>query len=490
MRTSKILLIICVFSKVYSQTQTKIILPFTCSSLSINSNNLIVGGSNNYYSLDNLLANNENYQTTPSSYYCTYINHASTSYPAIFKNHLRYKAFGWWCNPVGGMFPTNLKIIKTDFIGLEEKTLSTSGSFTQVSLALNGNSLGVGINSPNVSSVLCFDDSLHYKWTMDFNSGFRTLDTYDNESFYLDHTIDYVNGSGGIIIVDTLGVIKSKKRYFGLPYMKISRSVENKLLLYGTTNYNKSVYVSEIDSMFNIKWSKSYIIEDSIKVITLQAYSYGFNTTFFCTKADSSLSLFKIDSIGNLVNNFSIVESNKSLRAGKIINYNNLYYLTYSGSSEGPILFTLDEQLNNSCVDKQPENITVNNYSLLLDEDTSTYVINYLAGGNSISSVVNVSASQLHNTVCSEVSINEFTNNLISILPNPANDNITIESSMAFNEISIVDYLGRKVHSGRFSNNITKANIQFNSIENGVYFCRIYNDKNIVGIKKIVVAKD
>ena len=68
---------------------------------------------------------------------------------------------------------------------------------------------------------------------------------------------------------------------------------------------------------------------------------------------------------------------------------------------------------------------------------------------------------------------NELKNNLFSIYPNPANDQITIEAKqeMMGKKYEIIDNLGRIIIEGKINNSSTT--IQLENVAAGVYFFRV-----------------
>lgn len=78
----------------------------------------------------------------------------------------------------------------------------------------------------------------------------------------------------------------------------------------------------------------------------------------------------------------------------------------------------------------------------------------------------------------------------IEIYPNPANTNIFIASNydLSKSEISIYDILGKKINI-EVIDYINKSNIKLNinSLNNGIYFIKIYDENNLHSTHKIIV---
>jgi hypothetical protein len=71
-------------------------------------------------------------------------------------------------------------------------------------------------------------------------------------------------------------------------------------------------------------------------------------------------------------------------------------------------------------------------------------------------------------TLCS--GINNFTT-LFSIVPNPANNNISITAKSDFSKVEIVNFVGQTVHTQ--PNNSDTVKVDVSNLTNGIYFVRI-----------------
>ena len=79
--------------------------------------------------------------------------------------------------------------------------------------------------------------------------------------------------------------------------------------------------------------------------------------------------------------------------------------------------------------------------------------------------------------------INENTLNHVSVYPNPATDNLTIETNINTEErLEIINMVGQTIHT---SNIIKKATINTSAFPNGVYILKLYTDKETV-VKKFI----
>ncbi len=82
----------------------------------------------------------------------------------------------------------------------------------------------------------------------------------------------------------------------------------------------------------------------------------------------------------------------------------------------------------------------------------------------------------------------DFYSNELTIYPNPTQESITIEvpDHQLINRFTIIDTNGRVVKENQapMLNNIIK--IDLSSLENGLYFIKLYDDSKQIGVKKII----
>jgi len=84
-----------------------------------------------------------------------------------------------------------------------------------------------------------------------------------------------------------------------------------------------------------------------------------------------------------------------------------------------------------------------------------------------------LSAKECKVIECKDISIKDH-EMTFSIFPNPANNNITIESTTPFNKVEIVNFLGQTVYSQ--NNNGETTNIDVSNLNGGIYFVRIVTE--------------
>jgi hypothetical protein len=77
-------------------------------------------------------------------------------------------------------------------------------------------------------------------------------------------------------------------------------------------------------------------------------------------------------------------------------------------------------------------------------------------------------------------------NNSINIYPNPAKETLNVDFSLKNEDlkVSVVDMLGNEIINENLRNQHTSLNIQ--NLSSGVYFIKVINGSECVGIKKWV----
>lgn len=90
---------------------------------------------------------------------------------------------------------------------------------------------------------------------------------------------------------------------------------------------------------------------------------------------------------------------------------------------------------------------------------------------------------QAHDCACNQTSINEISNTTVSFLPNPVNSNLIVSSKRNIETINIINILGESVFTS--SPNSYNVNINFQSMENGVYFVIINAGENQITQKVV-----
>lgn len=76
----------------------------------------------------------------------------------------------------------------------------------------------------------------------------------------------------------------------------------------------------------------------------------------------------------------------------------------------------------------------------------------------------------------------------ISIFPNPViNNTVTVTSGSDFNEIEILNIVGRSVFQKRFKPAATKATLNLQQLNKGIYVMRVSFNDNTIITEKIMI---
>jgi hypothetical protein len=91
--------------------------------------------------------------------------------------------------------------------------------------------------------------------------------------------------------------------------------------------------------------------------------------------------------------------------------------------------------------------------------------------------------------IINNLGINEVQNHTITVYPNPAKEQITIQMSPTtfIKRIQLIDMLGRIIKTEYFTSSNTTATLNLNEVAKGTYFIEVISDTNQKGIKKILV---
>ncbi len=80
----------------------------------------------------------------------------------------------------------------------------------------------------------------------------------------------------------------------------------------------------------------------------------------------------------------------------------------------------------------------------------------------------------------------DFTADNVLIFPNPAQQNVTVQMTDKIFDLAVIDLLGRKIYESK--NAFSRAEIDANNLQNGIYFVQIASGKNKIN-KKLVISK-
>ncbi|MAZ93858.1 MAG: hypothetical protein CMF58_05510, partial [Lentimicrobiaceae bacterium] len=76
---------------------------------------------------------------------------------------------------------------------------------------------------------------------------------------------------------------------------------------------------------------------------------------------------------------------------------------------------------------------------------------------------------------------------LTNLYPNPAQDNVTVTSSVPMNKLTVTNYVGQVVYTGEMFD-ATSVELNTSSYQAGVYLVKIDTDNGIV-TKQVVITR-
>jgi hypothetical protein len=100
-----------------------------------------------------------------------------------------------------------------------------------------------------------------------------------------------------------------------------------------------------------------------------------------------------------------------------------------------------------------------------------------------------VVTNTFENEFVSQLSIPEYSNNTVTVYPNPAKEQITIQLSPNnfIKQVELVDVLGRIIMIKHYTSSNTTEILSLNEVEKGTYLLEITTDNNQKATKKILV---
>lgn len=101
-------------------------------------------------------------------------------------------------------------------------------------------------------------------------------------------------------------------------------------------------------------------------------------------------------------------------------------------------------------------------------------------------SIQELSSMSFHFNVINSTGINEFLRNSLSVFPNPANNQITLDNGQTMiKDISIYDIMGREIR--KYPINETKSMLDVSNLQSGMYFLKITTEQGILTRKVQVI---
>lgn len=184
--------------------------------------------------------------------------------------------------------------------------------------------------------------------------------------------------------------------------------------------------------------------------------------------------------VGYTVNNFGIP-------ADSLVNF----WRNYNNCSTTPVITNIPDTKNDGyTVDHYLYGSTAGNDVEFFKVYNAQHV--WLGSANDINYTVEIwRFFNKHRTrVFSGVDEFSLLNNKIGLFPNPASNTFRIESVLGeslIQKIEIVDYMGRTIKLIKFDSPASSIEININDICSGTYFVNIFDNQNIIAVKKLVL---
>jgi len=140
-------------------------------------------------------------------------------------------------------------------------------------------------------------------------------------------------------------------------------------------------------------------------------------------------------------------------------------WLTITGNTEGKVPANGSANFNAVINPKELENGTYNAKIKIATNDPDHQLFEILC-------TINVNLGIVENVIHTLV------------FPNPANDNVTIQSNYNINTIQMVNYMGQIVYSSEVNNNQTTINTS--NLASGIYFIKVNTDAGAQSVKLII----
>ena len=359
------------------------------------------------------------------------------------------------------------------------------------------------------------DTSIYYY--MEFQQGVETMD----KGFILGGDIVIASHTQAILLIktDSLGNQIFRKIYTlsGFDYARsIIQTYDKGYLLgcyswnYYSASYSGDPWVLKLDSLGNLKWSNKYggpnqdgpavvALANDSNYIVATAYAYS---TIPGNSSDLKIEILKLNKTDgstiwdkqydtirtfNYPNMVKVLGNDNILVVGSTFfgdgvnwytpswvlklkpNGDSIYYRMFYKFNDS---HTIDNTANDFCID--------DDYSIIIcgdvQQDTS-YQCLWLVKMDSMGCL---------QPGCDPTGIEEIQyikTEVISLYPNPTNDNLTIETNINTEQkLEIVNLIGQTVYTSYINN---RANINTSAFAKGVYILKLSSDKETV-IRKFV----
>ncbi len=303
------------------------------------------------------------------------------------------------------------------------------------------------------------------------------------------------NSEALLMKLDSAGNVQWAKTY-GLAkwdqFVAAYQTADHGFLVAGTTdtslnNSTRKTLLLKTDSSGNILWSKTFsnvnnnYVYKMIKTLDSNYIMVGFITTI-----GQDINLLKTDSIGTII--WSKAYGNSNSEEGRsVLSVEDGGYLVGGSYNLNNYLIKTDAYGTSNCNETSPNILAENiSYPLL----TSTFFQG--TKDTNYSEIVNSTLySPVINTLCYSVSINEHTNNLFHLYPNPASDFIAIKHNISFSQkkliVSLFNVYGQRLMESQIKASEGDLEISLKDFPQGIYFVNLFDGEKIYCQKFILI---
>ncbi len=277
------------------------------------------------------------------------------------------------------------------------------------------------------------------------------------------------------ISVDTFGNVYTVGRFAGTLDLDPNVGVSNFVAGINSTYYVMNGFISKLDSLGNFVWGKQ--LYDTL------------NAHFISIEVDIHGNIYTAGLFNGMVD-FDLGSGIFNLNPGAVSIWSNYTFVTkfdYLGN------FIWAGSMNNGASGTSynlARSLVVNNHIYLTGDYYGTIDFDPTGGVTSFTSTFGNSSfvAKLSNTASfSSLEINEINNDTqISIFPNPTNGSFNVFTSQQIKNgsIEIYNIIGELIYSQKITNQQNIIDLQ--NPASGLYFVKVINDGEVIGMKKVV----
>lgn len=386
----------------------------------------------------------------------------------------------------GGGFSISPPIVESFMELNTNRFICTVNTYSSSSSSPKSNAFGAVIefdSTGNIHSI--YNSPVYGKWLIAAKINYKWISYSDTQLMIADSTI---NNTVPIRMAYLMPEISSVHYHNGKIYTA-SKNIQagNRAML------------SCIDTNLVVLWSKVIEPHDLTKSNYIKDILYS-NNKLICQYQDDTLSyILNFDMAGNLLSARNILLKKQEWTTNMTLLNDSLYVLkNITNSSYNEALIKMDDIGNYEC--SSIASFTVNNYPLSFN--TQQVSISPVSFTYSMSNVV-FNANSYTITLGNECLMTSIKyserQKFIDVYPNPSSEILNVKlnpddyrdlNDKAIYNIKIIDVLGKDVFccpppEGVGGGGLIST-INISSLEKGIYFLSVYQNKQLIGTKKVV----